>query len=80
MPPHRIAAGGIILQDDAILLVRYGTIGDGSYLVGPGGGLDSGENAVQAIIRETMEETGVVVWPRRRDQDQVDRHPSMSEW
>jgi 8-oxo-dGTP diphosphatase len=63
--PHRIAAGGIILKDDAILLVRYGTTGGCSYLVGPGGALDSGENAVQAIIRETMEETGVMVRPRR---------------
>ena len=65
MNPHRIAAGGIILKDDAILLVRYGTTGGGSYLVGPGGALDSGENAPQAIIRETMEETGVLVRPRR---------------
>ena len=65
MDPHRIAAGGIVLKDDAILLVRYGTTGGGSYLVGPGGALDSGENAVQAIIRETREETGVMVRPRR---------------
>jgi ADP-ribose pyrophosphatase YjhB (NUDIX family) len=65
MYPHRIAAGGIILKDDAILLVRYSTTGGGSYLVGPGGALDSGENAVQAIIRETLEETGVMVRPRR---------------
>jgi len=65
MHPHRIAAGGIILKDDAILLVRYGTTGGRSYLVGPGGALASGENAVQAIIRETMEETGVMVRPRR---------------
>ena len=65
MIPHRIAAGGIILKDDAILLVRYGTTDGGSYLVGPGGALDSGENAVQAIIRETMEETGIMVRPRR---------------
>ena len=62
---HRIAAGGIVLKHDAILLVRYGTTGGGSYLVGPGGALDSGENAPQAIIRETMEETGVLVRPRR---------------
>ena len=65
MSPYRIAAGGIILRDDAILLVRYGATGGGSYLVAPGGALDWGENAVQAIIRETMEETGVMVRPRR---------------
>ncbi|MEJ2737921.1 MAG: NUDIX domain-containing protein [Anaerolineae bacterium] len=65
MHPHRIAAGGIVLKEDAILLVRYGTADVGSYLVGPGGALDSGENAVQAIIREAMEETGVLVRPRR---------------
>jgi ADP-ribose pyrophosphatase YjhB (NUDIX family) len=65
MDPHRIAAGGIILKDDDILLVRYDAADGGSYLVGPGGALDWGENAVQAIIRETMEETGVVVRPRR---------------
>jgi len=52
MTPHRIAGGAIVLQDDAVLLVRYSIPGGGSYLVGPGGGLDSGENAVQAIIRE----------------------------
>jgi len=63
--PHRIAAGGIILRDDAILLVRYSTAGGGSFLVGPGGALDPAENAVQAIIRETMEETGIVVRPHR---------------
>jgi len=65
MNPHRIAAGGIVLKGDAILLVRYRATGGGSFLVGPGGGLDAGENAVQAIIRETMEETGVLVRPHR---------------
>ncbi|MEW6358711.1 MAG: NUDIX hydrolase [Planctomycetota bacterium] len=65
MKPHRIAAGAIILKDDTILLVRYGATGDGSFLVGPGGALDLGENAAQAIIRETMEETGVIVQPRK---------------
>lgn len=65
MKPHRIAAGGIILKDNAILLVRYRNTGGDSYLVGPGGALYWGENAAQAIIRETMEETGVMVQPRR---------------
>ena len=60
--PHRIAAGGIILKEDTILLVRYGTGAD-SYLVGPGGGLENKENVEQAIVRETMEETGITVRP-----------------
>ena len=65
MTPHRIAAGGIVLMDDAILLVRYMASDGSSYLVGPGGALDSDENAAQAIVRETMEETGITVRPHR---------------
>jgi 8-oxo-dGTP pyrophosphatase MutT (NUDIX family) len=60
--PHRIAAGGIILKEDTILLVRYGT-GPDSYLVGPGGAVEEKENIEQAIVRETMEETGITVRP-----------------
>jgi len=63
--PHRIAAGGIIVRDRAILLVRYGASDHSSYLVGPGGALESGENAEQAIVRETMEETGLSVRPHK---------------
>ena len=64
MKPHRIAAGGIILKDDSILLVRYGADPD-SYLVGPGGALEETENVEQAIVRETMEETGITVHPQK---------------
>ena len=65
MKAHRIAAGGIVLKDDAILLVRYSRTDGSSYLVGPGGALESHENAVEAVIRETMEETGITVRPHR---------------
>lgn len=65
MLPHRIAAGGIVIRGDAILLVRYSDNTGGSYLVGPGGALKDGENAPDAIIRETREETGVTVRPVR---------------
>lgn len=64
MKPHRIAGGGIILRRDSILLVRYGA-GPDSYLVGPGGAVREEENVEQAIVRETMEETGISVKPRK---------------
>jgi 8-oxo-dGTP diphosphatase len=62
---HRIAAAGLIFKDDAILLVRYRDGSGGTYLVGPGGALEDYENVIQAIVRETQEETGVTVQPER---------------
>jgi 8-oxo-dGTP pyrophosphatase MutT (NUDIX family) len=62
---HRIAAGGITFKDDVVLLVRYPDGQGGTYLVGPGGALEDDENVVQAIIRETLEETNVRVRPKR---------------
>ena len=64
--PHRISAGGIIFKGNTVLLVRYRNANTaGTYLVGPGGKLEDDENIVQAIIRETKEETGVSVAPKR---------------
>jgi len=62
--PHRIAAGGLIFRGNTVLLVRYRDNGE-TFLVAPGGGLEDGENVVQAIIREVWEETGVTVEPKR---------------
>ena len=62
---HRIAAGGLLFRDDAVLLVRYRDADRGTYLVGPGGELKEDENAVQAIVRETMEEPNIRVQPKR---------------
>jgi len=64
--PHRIAAGGLVFQEDSILLVRYrGTREGETFLAAPGGGLKDDENIAQAVIREIREETGVTVAPRR---------------
>jgi len=62
---HRIAAGGITFKDDSVLLVRYPEHRRRTYLVAPGGALEDSENIVQAIIRETKEETNLVVQPKR---------------
>jgi 8-oxo-dGTP pyrophosphatase MutT (NUDIX family) len=64
--PHRIAAGGIIFRGNSILLVKYREeISGHTYLVGPGGALLDYEDIVQAIIRETKEETSIDVNPKR---------------
>lgn len=63
--PHRIAAGGMTFKGNAVLLVRYCDSDGGTYLVGPGGALQDDENVIQAIVRETKEETAVTVRPKR---------------
>ena len=45
--------------------MRYRSSNGGTYLVGPGGALKNDENIVQAIVRETKEETAVTVRPKR---------------
>ena len=63
--PHRIAAGGITFHEDSVLLVRYPGGSGGTYLAAPGGALEDDENVLQAILRETREETGVLMRPIR---------------
>jgi len=63
---QRIAAGAIIMQEEKILLVRYKRSAQESYLVGPGGGVDSDDESItQALMREVKEETGLQVNPYR---------------
>ena len=63
--PHRIAAGAIVVRGNRILLVRYRDSGGGTYLAAPGGGVREHESVADAAVRETFEETGLRVEPRR---------------
>ena len=61
---HRISAGGVIIHNNRVLLVRYNDEpGGNSYLVAPGGGVEGDEGLNHAVVREVREETGLEVTP-----------------
>ena len=56
MRPRACAA---VLRGDSILMVQHNENGR-TYWTLPGGGVEPGETAAQAAVRETHEETGIV--------------------
>lgn len=62
---HRISAGAIIIKEDKILLVRYKNRQGKTYVVGPGGSVNSEEGLSHAVIREVKEETGIEIVPHK---------------
>lgn len=57
------SVGGLVVRDDAVLLVRMTYGSSRGRLMLPGGLLDPGETLDFAIAREVLEETGVVADP-----------------
>lgn len=60
----RNSAKVIVFTDDAVLLVKNRDDRGEFYLL-PGGGQEFGETLVEAAVRETAEETGLLVHPSR---------------
>jgi ADP-ribose pyrophosphatase YjhB (NUDIX family) len=58
MPAIRIRVAGILVKDSRILLVRHEKNGN-SYWLLPGGGMEFGETAEEALVREFKEEVGL---------------------
>jgi 8-oxo-dGTP diphosphatase len=53
----RVAAYGVIITDDQILLAHWNEGGRSGWTL-PGGGIDPGEDPSDAVVREIFEETG----------------------
>jgi len=79
---HRIAAGGIIVRNGRVLLVRYSD-GESTYLVAPGGGIEDCESLANAAEREVAEETGVkcnALWPVMIENLRASRYQMLKVW
>jgi 8-oxo-dGTP diphosphatase len=58
--PMRVAAGGVVINDDGLILVREPLNHFDGYVWSlPKGGVDKGETDEQGALREVEEETGV---------------------
>ncbi|OPY52065.1 MAG: ADP-ribose pyrophosphatase [Methanosaeta sp. PtaU1.Bin112] len=79
---HRIAAGGIVIREGRVLLVRYRD-GKDSYLVAPGGAIEDCESLATAAEREIAEETGVkcaALWPVMIENLRASRYQMVKVW
>ena len=54
----RVSARAVVVQDGNLLLNCFG---DGLYYNFPGGGIEEGETALEAVVREVLEESGLAV-------------------
>lgn len=64
----REAARGIVFKDGGIILIHRIKEKEGKkkeYYVFPGGGIEGEETHNEAVIREVLEETGIIVKPKK---------------
>jgi len=57
----RVRTCGICIQHDALLLVNHHGLYDHHFWAPPGGGMAYGESAIDCLVREFKEETGLIV-------------------
>lgn len=58
----RVRACGLYREGDRLLMVRHRGVGpSGTFWAPPGGGIEFGETAIEALRREWLEETGLII-------------------
>ena len=62
---QRISAGGIVVQNNEVLLVHHCEENGSDYWVLPGGGIEEDEGIFKAAEREVLEETNLTVRAER---------------
>ena len=62
---QRLAAGALVVENDRLLLVHHVRPAVYDFWVPPGGGVRGKEELPSGAVRETAEETGLIVEPTR---------------
>lgn len=58
-PRPQLAVGAVVVDDDALLLIRRATAPAAGRWSLPGGRVEWGETLAHALVRELLEETGI---------------------
>src|SRR5688572_14409935 len=59
----RIRACGLCWKDNSLLMVNHKGLTEGDFWAPPGGGVEFGQHATDALIREFEEETSIAIRP-----------------
>ncbi len=62
----RLRVCGLCWQADSLLMVNHSQLTKGDFWAPPGGGIEFGQSAPEALAREFLEETSIYITPGRQ--------------